>query len=230
MCSCPHRAPLQRFLFGAVASGVPRILYPDVRAGGPALPAPRVSASPAPRAIGAGAPTDHGPPPSPPLSIVANGPERFAGRKFGVLVTDDVNAALLNAFRKAATAEGALVELIAPHIRGFVTSDGELIPAHQKIDGGPSVVYDAVVILVSAEGAALLAADATAKDFVTDAHAHCKFIAYTPDAVALLDAAGVGDELDDGYIELDRRTAIATFVEACRDVRYWARTPTGDQA
>ena len=130
-------------------------------------------------------------PPSPPLSIVANGPQRFAGRKFGVLVTDGVDAALLKALRKAAAAEGALVELIAPHIGGFVTSDGELIPAHQKVDGGPSVLYDAVVLLMSAEGAALLAADATAKDFVTDAHAHCKFIAYTPDAVALLDAAGV---------------------------------------
>ena len=131
-----------------------------------------------------------------------------------MLVTDDVDAALLKAFRKAAAAEGALVELIAPHIGGFVTSDGELIPAHQKVDGGPSVLYDAVVLLMSAEGAALLAADAAAKDFVTDAHAHCKFIAYTPDAVALLDAAGVVAELDDGYIELDRRAAITTFVEA----------------
>ncbi len=146
-------------------------------------------------------------PPSPPLSIVANGPQSFAGRKFGVLVTDGVDAAMLKALRKAAAAEGALVELIAPQIGGFVTSDGELIPAHQKVDGGPSVLYDAVVILTSAEGAAPLAGDAAAKDFVTDAHAHGKFIAYTPDAVALLEAAGVVAELDDGYIELERRNS-----------------------
>ena len=148
-----------------------------------------------------------------------------------MLVTDGTDAALLDgAAQGAPTAEGALVELIAPQIGGVVAERRHAAcPAHQKVDGGPSVLYDAVAILPSAEGAALLAADPAAKDFVTDAHAHCKFIAYTPDAVALLDAAGVVAELDDGYIELDRRAAIATFIEACRDVRYWARTPSVDQ-
>ena len=56
------------------------------------------------------------------------------------------------------------------------------MPAHQKIDGGPSVLYDAVVVLASADGAALLASDAAAKDFVTDAHAHCKFIGHAASA------------------------------------------------
>jgi catalase len=161
-------------------------------------------------------------PPSPALSIVLNGPDRFAGRKLGVLVTDGTDAALLTALRKAATAEGALIELVAPRIGGVVTSDGELLPAHQKIDGGPSVLYDAVVILASAEGAAALADDSAAKDFVTDAHAHSKFIAYHPAAQPLLDAAGV--EIDGGYIALERRPAIATFLEQCRSVRFWERT------
>jgi catalase len=161
-------------------------------------------------------------PPSSALSIVLNGPERFAGRKLGVLVTDGTDAALLTALRKAATGEGALVELVAPRIGGVVTSDGELLPAHQKIDGGPSVLYDAVVILASAEGAAALADDPAAKDFVTDAHAHSKFIAYHPAAQPLLDAAGV--EIDGGYIALERRPAIATFLEQCRSVRFWERT------
>ena len=52
------------------------------------------------------------------------------------------------------------------------------------------MLYDAVAILASAEGAAALAADPAAKDFVTDAHAHGKFIAYDPAAVPLLEAAG----------------------------------------
>ena len=89
------------------------------------------------------------------------------------------------------------------------------------------MLYDAVVILASAEGAAVLADDPAAKDFVTDAHAHSKFIAYHPAAQPLLDAAGV--EIDGGYIELERRPAIATFLEQCRSVRFWERsmaTPT----
>src|SRR5690606_10394451 len=78
---------------------------------------------------------------SPALSILANGPESFAGRKFGVLVTDGTDAGLLSAFLEAASAEGALVELVAPRIGGVVTSDGELVPVHQTVDGGPSVLF-----------------------------------------------------------------------------------------
>ena len=143
-----------------------------------------------------------------------------------MLVTDGADARLLKAFRKAAAAEGALVELIAPHIGGFIPSDGELIPTHQKIDGGPSVLYDAVVILVSAEGAALLAADATAKDFVTDAHAHCKFIAYTPDAVALLDAAGVVASSTTATSNSTDAPLSPRSSKPVGNVRYWARTPS----
>ena len=68
-----------------------------------------------------------------------------------------------------------------------------------------------------------------AKDFVTDAHAHCKFVAYHSDASALLEAAGVAGELDDGYFQISAKASIATFVEACRGLRYWARTPSVDQ-
>jgi catalase len=167
-------------------------------------------------------------PPSPSLSIVLNGPEQFAGRKIGVLVTDGTDAKLLQALRKAATAEGALVELVAPWIGGVTTSDGELVPAHQKVDGGPSVLYDAIAVLPSADGAAALAQDPAAKDFVTDAHAHGKFVAYHPDAVPLLQAAGVATDLDDGYIALDKRDAPATFIERCRALRFWDRAvPAG---
>jgi catalase len=162
-------------------------------------------------------------PPSPALSIIENGPASFAGRKIGALVTDGTDAALLRALRKTATSEDALVELIAPWIGGVVTSDGTLVPAHQKIDGGPSVLYDAVAILASADGATTLANDPAAKDFVTDAHAHGKFIAYDPAALRLLEAAGVAAELDDGYVALERRDAVTSYIERCRAVRYWER-------
>jgi catalase len=168
-------------------------------------------------------------PPSPALSILANGPSSFAGRKIGVLMTDGTDAALLDELRTAAAAEGAMVELVAPHIGGAVLSDGTLLPAHQKIDGGPSVLYDAVAVLASAEGAALLASDATTRDFITDAHAHCKFIAYAPSSAPLLDAAGVSDALDAGYVALEERASITSFIEACRHVRYWRREGTVDQ-
>ena len=88
--------------------------------------------------------------------------------------------------------EGALVKLVAPMVGGVEASDGSWIDADEKIDGGPSVVFDAVAVLLSDAGAALLAEEATARDFVADAFAHCKFIAHTAAAMPLLQKAGVG--------------------------------------
>ena len=159
------------------------------------------------------------------LSIINNGPATFAGRKVGILVTDGADAKVLAALQGAVAAEGAVVELIAPKIGGVTLSDGRLVPADQNVDGGPSVLYDAVAIVVSAEGAALLANHAAAKDFVTDAHAHCKFIGHVPAAAALFDAAGTAELVDGGYVVLDS-DGVDAFVETCRQIRFWEREPT----
>jgi catalase len=166
---------------------------------------------------------DHSLPQSPALSILLKGPDTFAGRKIGVLVTDGASAPVFKALKAAAAAEGALIELIAPAINGVDLDDGTHIAAQQMIGGGPSVLYDAVAVLASTEGVAEIAQLPAAKDFVTDAHAHKKFIAYTPAADQLFAAAGLGDLVDEGYTELTARTAAKRFVEACRQVRYWDR-------
>ena len=115
-----------------------------------------------------------------------------------------------------------MVELIAPRIGGVALSDGTAVAARQMIDGGPSVLYDAVAVLASVEGAAMLALDAAAKDFVTDAHAHCKLIGHVGSASGLLEAAGVAEMIDDGYVALDGGDA-HSFIVACRQVRCWDR-------
>ncbi|HEX3090012.1 MAG TPA: catalase [Ilumatobacteraceae bacterium] len=164
---------------------------------------------------------------SPALSILANPPGTFEGRKLGILVTDGTDGRLLAALTAAAEAEGAVVELIAPKIGGIVATDKVQYPAHQKIDGGPSVLYDAVAIIPSARGAALLASNAAAKDFVNDAHNHCKFVGYSPSAVALFDAAGLTDLIDGGYVRLDaKKTTASSFIKACRRLRHWDREAT----
>jgi catalase len=165
--------------------------------------------------------------PSPALSILANPPSTFEGRKLGILVTDGSDARLIASLTAAAAHEGAVVELIAPKVGGIVASDKVLYPADQKIDGGPSVVYDAVAIIPSAKGAALLASHGPAKDFVSDAHAHFKFIGYSPSAQALLEAAGVAASIDGGYVALDaKKTTAAGFIKTCRQLRFWDREPT----
>ena len=158
---------------------------------------------------------------SPALSIVKNGPKSFKGRKLGILAADGADATLLAALEKAAADEGAVVEFIAPKIGGFTDSDGTPHPAHQKVNGGPSVLYDAVVLLLSADGAKLLANEATAKDFVSDAFAHAKFIGRTETAMTLIQKAGV--EPDEGMILLKVAADAVTFIGACREVRLWKR-------
>jgi len=167
-------------------------------------------------------------PPSDKLSIVKNGPDSFKGRKLGILLSDGADAAIFNALVKAVDDEGAVYEVIAPKIAGATLSDGTMVAAKQKIDGGPSVLFDAVVVLVSADGAALLSRDAAAKDFVTDAFAHCKFIGISADAKPIFVKAGIADDLDDACIAIGKPADAQPFIQACRELRYWPRETSVD--
>jgi catalase len=157
------------------------------------------------------------------LSIVERGPGRFEGRKLGILVTDGADATLFNALTAAAVKAGGVFEVVAPKIAGAMLSSGDLVPAKQKIDGGPSVLYDAIALLISAEGAARLAKDKPSKDFVSDAFAHCKFIAFSEAAQPLLEAAGIASELDEGCFKIRARKDATEFIAACGNLRHWER-------
>lgn len=161
-------------------------------------------------------------PPSDALSILKNGPDSFAGRKLGLYVTDGADADLVKALEEALRAEGATVAIVAPHIQGVTLSDGTEKAADEKIDGGPSVVFDAVAVVFSEEGGKQVAGNKPSQDFVSDAYAHAKFIAWTKPALPLLKAAGVADRMDAGMIEIDTKT-VNDFVESCRKLRFWPR-------
>ena len=161
--------------------------------------------------------------PSPALSIIANGPSSFAGRKVGVLVTDRASAKAWNAIRAALDAEHANAEVIAPRIGGVTLDDGSLLAAKQMIGGAPSVLYDAVVVLASRDYATGLTALPAARAFIADAHAHRKYVGFTPAATVLFAAAGLPSDLDGGYIDVSAKSGASAFVRACRSLRYWTR-------
>jgi catalase len=160
---------------------------------------------------------------SPALSLIQNGPESFAGRKVGALITDGADAGLIKALQKALADEGAMLKFVAPMVGGIEASDGSWIEADEQIDGGPSVLFDAVVLLPSTEGAKLLANEPTARDFVADAFAHLKFIGHVEAAKPLLEKASVQDDQDGGFVLLRAKADAQTFVTACRKVRFWER-------
>jgi catalase len=160
---------------------------------------------------------------SPALSILLNGPKSFKGRKVGALVTDGVDIKILESLKSALKGEGALLEIVAPKVGGVKASDGSWIEVAQKIDGGPSVLYDAIVLLLSEDGAKMLVKEPAARDFIADAFAHMKFVGYTESAVTVMMYAGVPETRDKGFIAIKGQDDCSTFVAACRQLRFWDR-------
>ena len=164
--------------------------------------------------------------PSPALGLAEKGPQRFEGRKLGILITDGTDAALLKALQVAVTKAGATFEIIAPRIGGAKTSDRKLVEADQRIDGGPSVLYDAVALLPSAEVIDGLVRESTARDFVADAFAHCKFIGYVDAAMPLFEKAGIEKpDMDEGFVKLVSSKDVAGFMKLLGQLRVWSREP-----
>jgi catalase len=178
-----------------------------------------------PKPADAAVPTRQDLEPSPALSIIENGPQRFEGRKLGILVTDGVDASLLKGLTDAIIKEKGVVELIAPKVGGVEASDGSWIEAQHMIDGGPSVLFDAVAILTSTNAIDDVVNEATARDFVADAFQHCKFIGYDQSALPLLEKAGIAD-LDEGVLALPGEDGLSAFVSELGKLRVWGREPS----
>jgi catalase len=164
--------------------------------------------------------------PSPALSILERGPGRFEGRKLGILITDGVDEVLLQGLMEAVTSEKATCELVAPKVGGVTSSRGTFIDAHHMIDGGPSVLFDAVALLTADAAIDDLVDEATARDFVADAFQHCKFIGYDPSAIPLLEKAGIADKLDEGVMSLPGEDGLAAFMTELGKLRVWGREPS----
>lgn len=174
-----------------------------------------------PEASPAAVPTRTDLPESPALSILLNGPDSFAGRKLGVVVTDGSDKALVTAVSSAFQEAGAVVEYVAPTIGPVKLKGGGSLTPHKAIEGGPSVLFDAVALLPSADGAADLATRASARDFVSDAFAHHKFIGTGPAAAPLVKAAGV--DPDAGFLDVTSSSGAAEFLDLCGSLRFWDR-------
>ena len=157
--------------------------------------------------------------PSPALSIVKNGPKNFAGRTVGVLLSEGFSMANLKKLADALKAEGATMKLVAPQVGAVKADDGKSYRADEKIDGGPSVLFDAVVLLVTEKGAEELLENPAARDFVADALAHHKFIGHTSGAKKLVEKAG--GKLDSKQlVSLEKDNAFPEFIKQCRQLRY----------
>ena len=155
--------------------------------------------------------------PSPALRIIDRMKPTLEGRAVGILVDDGSDAAAVKALRKAAEDAGATVKIVAPKLGGATLSDGKRLPADGQLAGTPSVVFDAVALVLSAEGGRTLAKEGAAVDFVRDAFGHLKAIAADEGAQAVLKAGGIGR--DAGVVAASDAKA---FIAAAK-TRQWDR-------
>lgn len=143
-----------------------------------------------PKAPAAAAPVKSAPP-SPALQIIGKMKATLRGRAVGVLVADGSDGALVRKITAAATKAGATVKVVAPKVGGARLADGSLLAADGQLAGTPSVLFDAVAVVLSTEAAQALTAESAAVDFVRDAFGHLKAIAADEGGKTLLDAARV---------------------------------------
>ncbi|WP_035615321.1 catalase [Haloferula sp. BvORR071] len=163
-------------------------------------------------------------PASPSLSLIAKDPGILKGRKAGIFVTDGADAAVITALTAAFKKEKSAVELIAPKIGGVTLSDGTPLAVHHSLSGGPSVLFDVVAVVASAEAIEILVEEAAAVNWVRDAFGHLKVIGYTASAKPLLDTAAV--EPDDGTVTVDDAKGQRSFIAVAKKGRRWDREPT----
>lgn len=156
-------------------------------------------------------------PASPSLQIIGKMKATLEGRTIAILAADGSDGAAVAALKKAATAAGATVKIVAPKIAGATLADGSLLPADGQLAGTPSVLFDAVAVVLSADGAKAMCGEAAAVDFVRDAFGHLKAIAVDAGGAVLLHRAGIDG--DAGVVNVSDATQ---FIAAAK-LRFWSR-------
>ena len=159
-------------------------------------------------------------PPSPALRIIGKYPDSLKGRKIGILIADGSDGETIKALQDAAKAAGADVEIIAPKVGGAKLKDGSTLKADHQLAGAPSVLFDAVALILSEQGCQTLLGEGAAVDFAKDAFGHLKAIGHTPQAQPLLDKAGV--QPDAGVVDLSQD--VKAFMQPAA-TRQWDREP-----
>ena len=155
--------------------------------------------------------------PSPALQIIGKMKDTLMGRAIGILIANGSDGAIIEKIKKAATDAGATVKIVASKVGGVKLAAGTILAADGQLAGTPSVLFDAVAVILSDEGAKALSMESAAIDFVRDAFGHLKAIAVDKGGQALLRIANVGQ--DAGVVDANDKD---TFIAAAK-TRQWDR-------
>lgn len=146
-------------------------------------------------------------------------PKSLKGREVGMLIAKGSKHSEIKKFEDAINKQGGTVKIVAPS-KEVELDDGTRVQADERLAGGPSVLFDAVVSIIMPDQAKKLAEASAALDWFSDAYAHCKAIAYcgATDEFILSKLPIEKDEFVTPLSELD------AFVENAK-TRLWEREP-----
>jgi catalase len=154
---------------------------------------------------------------SPALQIVGKMRDTLEGRAIGILIADGSDSAGVYMIKTAVIEAGATVKIIAPKIGGTKLTDGSMLSADGQLAGTPSVLFDAIAVILSDESAKILSTEAAAIEFVHEAFSHLKAIAVDNGGRMLLKMAKI--EQDAGVVSTSNKDAFITIAKT----RQWDR-------
>jgi catalase len=155
--------------------------------------------------------------PSHALQIIGKMKDTLMGRAVGILIANGSDGTVIEKIRKAATDAGATVKIVAPKVGGVKLASGSMLAADGQLAGTPSVLFDAVAVILSDDGAKALSMESAAIDFVRDAFGHLKAIAVDKGGQALLRTANIAQ--DAGVVDANDKNAFITAAKT----RQWGR-------
>ncbi|WP_201582512.1 catalase [Psychrobacter jeotgali] len=153
------------------------------------------------------------------VQTIGISPKTLKGRVVGMLIAKGSKHSEIKKFEDAINKQGGTVKIVAPS-KEVELDDGTRVQADERLAGGPSVLFDAVVSIIMPDQAKKLAEASAALDWFNDAYAHCKAIAYcgATDEFILSKLPIEKDEFVTPLAELD------SFVENAKS-RLWEREP-----
>jgi len=170
---------------------------------------------------------------APSLSMEHTPKDSIRTRKVAVLVADGFSSKEVDAVKKALTAGGAIVELVAPRLGTLKSREGDKEEPVKTFLTAHSVLYDAVYVPGGEKSIATLSLLADAVDFVRDAYRHCKAVGFSGEGTQLVEVAGLSKIAtvqplaeDPGVVlspKSDMKKFNKNFVAAIAAHRNWAR-------
>lgn len=156
-------------------------------------------------------------PASPALQLIGKMKNTLQGRAIGILIADGSDANTVHAIQTNAKKAGASVKIVAPKIGDATLSDGAILKVDGQLAGTPSVMFDAVAIVLTREAANALLTDGAARDFVHDAYRHLKAIATDEGGEILLNMPNISVNVNGNALE-----KVEAFINAAK-TRCWDR-------